>query len=153
MPERSNCQRIIIAVVPYRAGYMTHPWSVLSKIDCSTTKRVPIPNDTSSESSRRDVYNADPIGTDTIPTMGDINHRKSAQGDVICTVVYGTYSPVCRPVAETLVGFQNLLQDARVASGACLEQQRVRSGHVRFQIDVHLGEFDTAIRHCSHPEK
>ena len=40
-----------------------------SKLDCSTTKKVPIPNDTSSESSRRDAYNADLFGTVIIPAV------------------------------------------------------------------------------------
>ena len=43
-----------------------------SKVDCSKTKRVSIPNDTSSESSRRDVSHADHFGTDTIPTTNTV---------------------------------------------------------------------------------
>ena len=38
---------------------ISHPWGVFSKLDRSTTKRVPIPNDTFSESSRRDGSNAE----------------------------------------------------------------------------------------------
>ena len=41
----------------------------ISKLDCSTTKGAPIPNETSSESSRRNVFSADPFGTDIIPTV------------------------------------------------------------------------------------
>ena len=47
-----------------------------SKLDCSTTKRMPIyiPNDTSSKSSRRHVSNAVLFGTDTtIPTAVGIS--------------------------------------------------------------------------------
>ena len=40
-----------------------------SKSDCSATKRVPAPNDTSSESSRRDVSNADYFGAGAIPPV------------------------------------------------------------------------------------
>ena len=39
-------------------GIYHTPLGRFSKLDCSTTKRVPIPNDKSSESSRRDVSNA-----------------------------------------------------------------------------------------------
>ena len=38
------------------------------KLDYSTTKKVLIPNDTSSDSSRQDVSDAGLFGTDTIPT-------------------------------------------------------------------------------------
>ena len=43
-----------------------------SKVDCSTTKRVPIvpiPNDTSPKSARRHISNADLVGTGTIPAV------------------------------------------------------------------------------------
>ena len=46
---------------------------------------MPIPNDTSSERSRRGVSNADLFGTDTIPAAVEI---KSAQECVIYTVLY-----------------------------------------------------------------
>ena len=39
--------------------YNHTPLRRFSKLDCSTAKRVSMPNDTSSESSRRDVFNAD----------------------------------------------------------------------------------------------
>ena len=56
-----------------------------SKLDCSTTKRVPvpIPNDMSSESSRRDVSNADTFGTDTIPTVEISIMQNRPRGDII----------------------------------------------------------------------
>ena len=44
----------------YEAVYVT-PLGRFSKVNCSTTKRVQMPNDASSERSRRDVYNADPF--------------------------------------------------------------------------------------------
>ena len=56
-------------VVSYTTVYITLPWGGGSRLDCSTTKRVPIPNDASSESSRRDVSNAVLFGADTIPTV------------------------------------------------------------------------------------
>ena len=62
------------------------------KLDFSTTKRVPILNDTSSEGSRRDVCNADVFDTGAIPTaveIPNIDHGKSAQRDVMCMVIHG----------------------------------------------------------------
>ena len=38
-------------------------------LDCMTTKRVPVPNGTSSDISRRDVSNADLSGTGTSSTV------------------------------------------------------------------------------------
>ena len=53
--------------------YHTHtPPRRFSKVDCSTTKRVPIRNDTSLLSFRRDASNADLFGTATIPTIPTI---------------------------------------------------------------------------------
>ena len=64
------------AILGYRIGRCTsisHTLGRFSKIDCSPSKRMPRPNATSSESSRRHVSNADLIGTDIfqllIPTM------------------------------------------------------------------------------------
>ena len=51
------------------AGVYHTPLGRFSKLDCSTAKRVAIPNDTSSESSRRDVCIADLFGIDPIPTV------------------------------------------------------------------------------------
>ena len=45
------------------------PLGRFSELDCSTTKRLPIANDTASESSRRDVSNPDLFGTDTTQTV------------------------------------------------------------------------------------
>ena len=70
-------------------GVCHTPLGRFSKRDCSLIKRVPVPNDTCSESSRRDVSNADLLGTGTISNCGDIDHGKSAQGGAIYTVVYG----------------------------------------------------------------
>ena len=57
----------------YDRDNITPPPGRFSKLDGSTTKRVPIPNDKSSESSRRDVSDADSYGTDTIPTIVEIS--------------------------------------------------------------------------------
>ena len=54
-----------------------------SQLDCSATKRVPIPNDTSSESPQRDVSNVDCFRHQHYSNCGDIEQRKSAQGGVI----------------------------------------------------------------------
>ena len=71
------------------------PLGRFSKLDCSTTKRVPIPNDTSSESSRRDVSNADLFGHRHYSNCcGGINHGKSFQGCVMHTVIHGS---ICLP--------------------------------------------------------
>ena len=73
--------------------YISHvPEAVFSKLDCSITKRAPIPNDTSSESSlsarffrRRSFWAPDPI-----PTV-EMEHGKSAEGCVIyCTQYTGS---------------------------------------------------------------
>ena len=48
---------------------ISHTPGALSKLDSSATKRVPIPNDTSSESPWRDIFNADLYGAGTIPTV------------------------------------------------------------------------------------
>ena len=63
--------------------FITHPWGGFSKLDCSTTKRVPIPNDTSSESSRRDVSSADLFGSGTIPTVEISTMEDRPRGGVI----------------------------------------------------------------------
>ena len=70
------------------------PGAVFPSSICSTTKRVPIPNDTSSESSRRDGSNTDLVGTVHYSNCGDIEHGKSAQGGVLYTVVYGTIAMI-----------------------------------------------------------
>ena len=51
------------------------PLGRFSKLDCSTIKIVSIPNDTFSESSRRDVSGADLFGTGTYYSYwGGIKH-------------------------------------------------------------------------------
>ena len=69
-------------------GCITPPWGVyhtplgrFSKFDCSTTKKVPIPKDTSSESSRRDVRRR--FWHRHYSNCGNIKHRTSAPGGVI----------------------------------------------------------------------
>ena len=52
---------------------ITPPGSVFqARLIARQPKRMPIPNDTSSESSRRDASNADLLGTGTIPTTPTI---------------------------------------------------------------------------------
>ena len=68
------CTLLLLLVdfsIPYTYGgvYHTPCLGRFSKLDCSTIKTVPIPNETSSESSRRDVSNAQLGGTGTIPTV------------------------------------------------------------------------------------
>ena len=64
------------------------PLGRFSKVDIAATKRVPIPNDASPESSRRDVSNADVFSTGTRPTAVEISSMEtSAQGGVMYTVV------------------------------------------------------------------
>ena len=65
----------------------TPPWGVyhtplgrFSKVDCSTTKRVPTPNDTSSGSSPRDISNPDLLGTGTIPNVEISSTENRARG-------------------------------------------------------------------------
>ena len=72
------------------------PLERFSKLDCSTAKRVPIPNDSSSESSRRDVSSADLLSTDTavnIPTVEVSRYRPwnidpGVRGVVRCGAVW-----------------------------------------------------------------
>ena len=62
-----------------RAVYIHTPLRWFSELDFSTSKRVLIPNDTYSESSRRDDSNTELYGTDTIPTAEISTMEKSAQ--------------------------------------------------------------------------
>ena len=64
------------------------PLGRFSKLDYSATSRVSIPNDTSSECSRRGVSNADLFWHRHCSNRGDMEHGKSAQGCVIYIVVY-----------------------------------------------------------------
>ena len=52
--------------IPYTTVFITPSWGRYSKLDCSTNKRVPIPNDTSAESSRRDASNVEPFWPSTL---------------------------------------------------------------------------------------
>ena len=52
----------------YATVYKDTPLGRFSKLDFSTSKRLPIPDDASSESSRRDVPNAGLSGADISPT-------------------------------------------------------------------------------------
>ena len=54
-------------------GVYHTPLGEVSKLDCSTDKRVPIPNDASSESSLTDASNAHVVATGTIPTAVEIS--------------------------------------------------------------------------------
>ena len=70
------------------------PLGRFSKVDCSTTKRVPIPNDTSSESSRRDAFNTD-LSAPTLSQLlsveiSTIKNRPTEGCDIpgIYTVIY-----------------------------------------------------------------
>ena len=74
-PQKYRTNRTQITVMPLlytTVCYVYHtPLGRFSKPDCSTNKRVPlvpIPSDTSSESSRRCVSNADLLDTATAPT-------------------------------------------------------------------------------------
>ena len=61
-----------VSTGPHTAVYIPMsppPLGLSSKLDCSTAKRVPTPNDASSGSSRRDVSDAVLFGADTIPTL------------------------------------------------------------------------------------
>ena len=75
---------------------ITHPWG---GFPCSIGRQprgCQIPNDTSSESSRRDVSKTDLFGSGRSASCGDIEHEKLQQlglgvcDRVISTVVYGT---------------------------------------------------------------
>ena len=79
------------------------PLEQFSKLDCSTTKRVPIPNDTFPASSGRDVSIADLYGTattiPTIPTIPTMENRPRGVG----------YTPSCTVLA-TLHEYEALLR-------------------------------------------
>ena len=68
---RAVCREVFALgkALPYRTAHITHTLRrFFQALDCSTTKRVPIPNDASSESPRLDVSYAGLFGTDGIPT-------------------------------------------------------------------------------------
>ena len=63
-----------------------------STLDYSTAERVPVPNGTSSESSRRDVSSADLFGTDNGPTVWSVEistMENWPRGVVMYTIVHG----------------------------------------------------------------
>ena len=79
--------------LPCTTVYITfsHTSGAFPKVDCSTTRRVPTvptPNDTSWESSRRDVANAELFGTDTsIPAAVEISTiEKIGPGVCVCDI-------------------------------------------------------------------
>ena len=82
-------------VLLYRIGRCTShkpPLWRFPKLDCSTTKtvpRVPLPNDRSPESSRRDASNAHFFGTATSPTVEISRMENRPRGGVMYTVAYG----------------------------------------------------------------
>ena len=63
------CQVRDMSSLLYTTVYIYTPLGRFSDLDCSTSERVLIPNDTSSASSPRAVFNADLVGTGTIPTV------------------------------------------------------------------------------------
>ena len=75
----------------YDGRCIPHPhWAGFSKLDCSTTKRVPVSNDMSSESSGRSVSNAALFGYRHYSSCGNIKYETPTQvGGVISTVLYG----------------------------------------------------------------
>ena len=65
---RTTLMRELRQSTAYDAVHHT-PLGCFCKVDCSTTKRVPIPNDMSRESFRRDVSRVDLFGTGSILTV------------------------------------------------------------------------------------
>ena len=84
------------SAVPVYDGVYHTPVGRFSKRDCSTTKRVPIPNGTSLESSQRDGFKPPLFWHRYYSNCEDIEHGKSAQGCVIYAVVYGVSNVKCR---------------------------------------------------------
>ena len=60
--------------------YITPSWSGFPSSISRRPRELPISNDKSPESSQRDAYNADLIGTDAIPTVeiSSMGHRPRA---------------------------------------------------------------------------
>ena len=95
--NRDNTKRATVHHPHTTVVNITPPSGRFSNPDCSTIKRVPIPNDTSSESSPRDVSNADHFfGPDIVPTvpaveMSTMDNRPGGARDgvMVYTVVYG----------------------------------------------------------------
>ena len=79
-----------LIVVVAAAGFVHHaPLVRCSNLDCSKTKRTPIPIDSSPESSRRNVFKADLFGTGTIPTVEISSMEKNRPREKICPGVCG----------------------------------------------------------------
>ena len=77
----------------------------------STAKGVATLNDTSSESSRRDAYNADFFfGTDTIPAV-EISTMANRPRGVIRICIYTVASGRTPYILDSLTGFWNSLRD------------------------------------------
>ena len=85
MPSLFSLVSYCAAVRIGQIMYITTPLDGFPTSITRHTKRVPIPNDTSSGSSRRDVSIADLFGTDTtVKTAVEIiDHGKSAQGGLV----------------------------------------------------------------------
>ena len=76
----------LVAQLPYTwydGAYYT-PLGRFSRIDCTTTKRVQMPNGMSSESCRGDVSNADFFSHRHCLNFGDIEHGKI--GSRVCDI-------------------------------------------------------------------
>ena len=81
------------------------PWGGVPSSITPTTKRAPIPNDASSESSRRDVFNYDLFGIDTIPTAVEISSMENRLRGVVI-VCYAVHSMrVCFIIAHRPVPY------------------------------------------------
>ena len=72
---------------PCTTVYMYHTsprWGGFPSSIARQTKRVPTPNDTSSESSRRDVSNIDPLWHRHYSNCGDARYRAWKVGSGVC---------------------------------------------------------------------
>ena len=69
--------------------YITHRRGGCQRSTARQPRGCPLPNDTSSESSWRGVFNDDLFWHRHYSNCADIDHKTSAQGGVIYAVVYG----------------------------------------------------------------
>ena len=76
--------------VPYRTVCITHPWGDFPSSVGRQPTRVPISNDTSSESSRGDFPMPTFFGHRHYSDCGDVDHGKSAPG--VCYIHPRTYT-------------------------------------------------------------
>ena len=82
-----------LILLPYTYdGVYNTPLGRFSKLDCSPTKTVPIANENSSGSSRRDASYADIFGTDTVPDA-EISSMANRPGGVRYTPSYTVTIP------------------------------------------------------------